>query len=221
MRQDLCSVRFIWKLCHNMLTRSRNTVIQFLLDPCAEVETRGPVVYFYFDGNQRDVLKAEDFIRSCVKQLLRRLYRPDLEPSEDIRMAVVRLFKVGVQPPTYDEIVQSLLIPLIRQFQNLTIAVDGLDVCAREEYSRALETLYAIREVSPIKLFVSGRRELEITRRLPGAMHIQITSDEIGQDMALFVVHRINTRMRDKRLSDNEEMVQCMKETLVEKAKGM
>lgn len=179
------------------------------------------MVHFYFDGNQRDVLKAEDLMRSCVKQLLRHLYRPDSSLSEVIRLAVIRFFKLGAQPPTYEEIVQSLLIPLIRHFENLTVAVDGLDVCAREEYSRALETLNEIRGVSSVKILVSGRRELEIARCLPGAIHIQITSDEIGPDMALFVVDRINSRMRHKRLSDNQKMVHHMKETLIKKAMGM
>lgn len=202
-------------------TIDSNTVIRYLLDLSTERKKCGPVMHFYFDGNQRDVLKAEDLMRSCIKQLLRHLYQTDLSPSEVIRLAAVRLFKIGAQRPTYDEIVHSLLIPLIRQFQNLTIAVDGLDVCSREECSRALETLNEIREVSSVKIFVSGRGELEIARRLPKSFHVRMTSDGIGSDIALFVIHSINVRMRDKRLSDNRKTIQCMKQALIERATGM
>ena len=200
----------------------RNTIIQVLLDHHDKQSSRGFVAHVYFDSEKRDSLKATDLFRSYVKQFLRHLYTRRQKPPRAVILALRRMFGSRVTNPSCSEILRELLLPLISEVEGTVLVVDGLDLCARDEYLDALVCFASILEKTSAKVVICGRDELDIKSRLPGSIRLEVTAARNKDDIAVYVKHHVKKRsMYDGPISNNPNTVTQIIETLINKANGM
>ncbi|THY79996.1 ankyrin, partial [Aureobasidium pullulans] len=147
--------------------------------------SRGFVAHVYFDSEKRDSLKATDLFRSYVKQFLRHLYTRRQKPPRAVILALRRMFGSRVTNPSCSEILRELLLPLISEVEGTVLVVDGLDLCARDEYLDALVCFASILEKTSAKVVICGRDELDIKSRLPGSIRLEVTAARNKDDIAV------------------------------------
>ncbi|CAC9889979.1 unnamed protein product, partial [Aureobasidium pullulans] len=199
-----------------------NTIIQILLDHHDKQSSRGFVAHVYFDSEKRDSLKATDLFRSYVKQFLRHLYTRRQKPPRAVILALRRMFGSRVTNPSCSEILRELLLPLISEVEGTVLVVDGLDLCARDEYLDALVCFASILEKTSAKVVICGRDELDIKSRLPGSIRLEVTAARNKDDIAVYVKHHVEKRsIYDGPISNNPNTVTQIIETLINKANGM
>ncbi|THZ56907.1 ankyrin [Aureobasidium pullulans] len=199
-----------------------NTIIQILLDNHDKQSSRGFVAHVYFDSEKRDSLKAADLFRSYVKQFLRHLYTRQQKPPRDVVLALRRMFGSRVSNPSCSEVLRELLLPLISEVAGAVLVVDGLDLCARDEYLGALACFASILELTSAKVVICGRDELDIKNRLPGSIRLEVLAARNQDDIAVYVKHHVEKRsIYDGPISNNSNTVTQIIETLINKANGM
>ncbi|THY95631.1 ankyrin [Aureobasidium pullulans] len=199
-----------------------NTIIQVLLDHHDKQSSRGFVAHVYFDSEKRDSLKATDLFRSYVKQFLRHLYTRRQKPPRAVILALRRMFGSRVTNSSCSEILRELLLPLISEVEGTVLVVDGLDLCARDEYLDALVCFASILEKTSAKVVICGRDELDIKSRLSGSIRLEVTAARNKDDIAVYVKHHVEKRsMYDGPISNNPNTVTQIIETLINKANGM
>ncbi|THW87027.1 ankyrin [Aureobasidium pullulans] len=199
-----------------------NTIIQVLLDHHDKQSSRDFVAHVYFDSEKRDSLKATDLFRSYVKQFLRHLYTRRQKPPRAVILALRRMFGSRVTNPSCSEILRELLLPLISEVEGTVLVVDGLDLCARDEYLDALVCFASILEKTSAKVVICGRDELDIKSRLPGSIRLEVTAARNQDDIAVYVKHHVKKRsIFDGPISNNSNTVTQIIETLINKANGM
>ncbi|THY48561.1 ankyrin [Aureobasidium pullulans] len=184
--------------------------------------SRGFVAHVYFDSEKRDSLKATDLFRSYVKQFLRHLYTRRQKPPKDVILALRRMFGSRVSDPSCSEVLRELLLPLISEAAGTVLVVDGLDLCARDEYLVALACFASILELTSAKVVICGRDELDIKSRLPGSTRLEVSAARNQDDIAVYVKHHVEKRsIYDGPISNNSNTVTQIIETLINKANGM
>ncbi|KAL2025831.1 hypothetical protein VTO58DRAFT_103014 [Aureobasidium pullulans] len=199
-----------------------NTIIQILLDNHDKQSSRGFVAHVYFDSEKRDSLKATDLFRSYVKQFLRHLYTRQQKPPRDVVLALRRMFGSRVSNPSCSEVLRELLLPLISEVAGTVLVVDGLDLCARDEYLGALACFASILELTSAKVVICGRDELDIKSQLPGSTRLEVSAARNQDDIAVYVKHHVEKRsIYDGPISNNSNTVTQIIETLINKANGM
>ncbi|THY19635.1 ankyrin [Aureobasidium pullulans] len=184
--------------------------------------SRGFVAHVYFDSEKRDSLKATDLFRSYVKQFLRHLYTRQQKPPRDVVLALRRMFGSRVSNPSCSEVLRELLLPLISEVAGTVLVVDGLDLCARDEYLGALACFASILELTSAKVIICGRDELDIKSRLPGSTRLEVSAARNQDDIAVYVKHHVEKRsIYDGPISNNSNTVTQIIKTLINKANGM
>ena len=180
----------------------------------------GPVLHFYFDGNEQNYLTANNLFRSLTKQLV--AYLPN-EPFE-LEASIKALYGPDSAPPSHEEMVTIVLLPLLKLFPNPFMLVDGLNESGARDSTAILEgfcSILAEPECSA-RVFISGRDELNVTERIPGAVRVWIDSSKNEADIERVTQYQIDRCMRTCRtISDNPETVKLIETTLIAKAKGM
>lgn len=132
------------------------------------------------------------------------------------------MFGSRVTNPSCSEILRELLLPLISEVEGTVLVVDGLDLCARDEYLDALVCFASILEKTSAKVVICGRDELDIKSRLPGSIRLEVTAARNKDDIAVYVKHHVEKRsMYDGPISNNPNTVTQIIETLINKANGM
>ncbi|KAH0368016.1 phospholipase, patatin family protein, partial [Aureobasidium melanogenum] len=182
-----------------------NTAVQTLLDRNGQQRFEVPIAHFYFDPNEHDTLTTDALLRSYVKQFLRYVYKTQKKLS--VTSGVIR---------------QKLLKPLIEGFESSFLVVDGLDLCSPQEYKIALDCFSSLLQETSVKVIICGRHELDVARRFPGSVRLEITHEKVADDVALFVDRYMEESTLTKRpLSDNASTMARVKEELIEQAKEM
>ncbi|THW17766.1 ankyrin, partial [Aureobasidium pullulans] len=132
------------------------------------------------------------------------------------------MFGSRVTNSSCSEILRELLLPLISEVEGTVLVVDGLDLCARDEYLDALVCFASILEKTSAKVVICGRDELDIKSRLPGSIRLEVTAARNKDDIAVYVKHHVEKRsMYDGPISNNPNTVTQIIETLINKANGM
>jgi hypothetical protein len=179
-------------------------------------------VHFYFDSNQHDTLTTNALLRSYVKQFLRHLYGTHSKPPRQIVNTIKRMFGSPTHPIDHTELVSKILKPLIQRFKGSFLVVDGLDLCSPQEYKTALDCFSSLLQETSVKIIICGRDELNVARRLPGSMRLEVTRARTEDDLALFVEQHIEERnTKDGPISNDTDTLARIRNTLVGQAEGM
>lgn len=198
----------------------RSTVIEMLLK---ESQQERLVAHFFYSHSQKLRLEAVDLFKSYIKQIIAHFDRTEESWSADLTSSLRRCFGRGASAPTFDEIANRLFVPLTRRVPNPIFVVDGLDECPSAEVQKVLKVFRTILSQRGMRVFISGRESLDIMQSIPGSLTIHISSDvvEVLEDIQQFVEWRVEEKTYERQLTENENLLQSLKTTLVDKADRM
>jgi hypothetical protein len=123
--------------------------------------------------------------------------------------------------PSIQELINEILIPLYKLAKCVTFLVDGLDECSRQETLDILMGFRQLLKFPSCRVFISCREEVNVLRGVPGSVRIWITREHTKADMGVFLDKEIDMRQYDRPISDNQVVLDHIKQELLSKADGM
>lgn len=123
--------------------------------------------------------------------------------------------------PDIQELINEIIIPLYELAKGVTFLLDGLDECSRQETLNVLMGFRQLLKFSSCRVFISCREEVNVLRGVPGSVRIWITREHTKADMEIFLNKEIETRQYDRPISDNQAVLDHIKQELLSKADGM
>jgi hypothetical protein len=180
-----------------------------------------PVLYYFFNHSFRRQLTARSLFESYTKQLLYHLGSIGKCCPLDVILRLAEFYGPKQRPPSLDEVVDELLIPLLAIVSESTLIVDGVDECSQKEVQKLLTVFRRILADCSCRIFISCREDVDIAQRVPGAVRLRITPENTKADIELFIDHKIESMQRDRRISENEDMLIYIKQQLLNKADCM
>jgi hypothetical protein len=137
-------------------------------------------------------------------------------------MAIKRMFGSYTNQNDLTELVEVLLKPLIEEFKNSFLVVDGLDLCAPQECRIALGCFSILLRDTSVRVIICGRDELDVTMRLPGSVELKVTKEKTASDLALFIKGYIEERNTNEGpISNDGSTLARIRDTLIDQAEGM
>lgn len=109
-------------------------------------------------------------------------------------------------------------LPLItRQFSKIIVVIDALDECAnRRDF---LQSIKWLRNLEKVNLLVTSRDELDIKLEFEGLPSLMISSNNIANDIELYIINEIERQPKLRRLKETmKSEIIC---SLVRQADGM
>ena len=141
-------------------------------------------------------------------------------PSQIVSF-VKRFFGLKRRCPNFGEIVHEIFLPLSKLLPNTIYFVDGLDECEPEEVRKILKTFQEIVWQHGPKVFISGREALDVTNSIGDCIAIVISDEGNREDIRRFIEWRIEEKMRERQLTEDESVLQAIKRELTDKADRM
>jgi hypothetical protein len=209
--------------CHTLVIRIftllRSTVVQHIIQ--ASQKTGDLVAHFFYSHSNKFRLKAAHLFRSYIKQILGYLHLIGKPCPLGIISYVKRFYGPERYPPSFDEIIGEIFVPLSELLPNATYVVDGLDECELEEVRKVLKTFQKMMSQHGPRVFISGREGLDVTNAVPGSTAIRISNEDHKEDIRRFIDWRIEEKMRERQLTEKESVLQEIKSKLNERADRM
>jgi hypothetical protein len=184
-------------------------------------KTGKPVLYYFFDHSLRRHLTARSLFESYTKQLLFYLESIGKSCPHIVIRRIVEFYGPKKRPPSLDEVVDELLIPLVTIETECIFIVDGLDECSTKETQRVSKVLKKLLATASHRVMVACREEVDIIRRIPGSARIRITPEKSKADMKLFIGCKLEDMQSSHRISETKDMLTHIEQELMKKADRM
>lgn len=193
-----------------------------MIDAVTKAQHTGrPVLYYFFNHSFRRHLTARALFESYTKQLLYYLGSIGKCCPPDVIVRLAEFYGPKKRPPSLDEVVDDLVIPLLAIASESTFIVDGVDECGQKEVQKVLTIFRRVLADCSCRIFISCREEVDIAQRIPGSVRIRITPENTKADIELFIDRKIESMQHDRRISDSEDMLIYIKQQLLQKADRM
>ncbi|KAH7311613.1 hypothetical protein B0I35DRAFT_514361 [Stachybotrys elegans] len=168
-------------------------VITHLLD---EIDERERLVYLFVRQDEPASQKAENILRSLLKQIL--------DPNSLTHDIVLRLERLRKDGCPFLEECRALLQEQAKLFRSLYMILDGVDECDQTDRSEIWAALNSIIELYPcLKIFVAGRESLsqELRRYFPNLQRISMGNAKAGNDVDIIIKSELFRRVQSGQLS--------------------
>ncbi|KAL8732257.1 MAG: hypothetical protein Q9166_002829 [cf. Caloplaca sp. 2 TL-2023] len=176
------------------------------------------LAYFYCD--YKDSKKQEPSKLLCT--LLSQLARQHKTVFQRLQSFAQERFKENpASVPTHDELRSNFSTFLEGAFKQIIIVIDAIDESTKRECMISdLKTF--LKQCSFIKILVSSREELDITKAFKPFPHVKINQSDVAGDIESFVKAEVAARIREKELTIRRpELQQTICEKLVGRSEGM
>jgi hypothetical protein len=180
-----------------------------------------PVLYYFFNHSYRDHLTARSLFESYAKQLLYYMESNGKSCPNIVIRQIFDFYGPKKRPPSLDEVVNELFIPLLAIETECIFIVDGLDECSTKQTQEVIRTIKKLLGNPLRRAIIACREEVDITRRIPGSVRIRITPEKSKADMKLFIECKLEDMQSSRRISENEEMLIYIEQELMKKADRM
>jgi hypothetical protein len=184
-------------------------------------KTSTPVLYHFFDHSFRGHLTARALFESYTKQLLCHLESTGQDCPSVIIRRIMDFYGPKRRPPSLDEVVNDLIVPLLAVAKNSILIVDGLDECSADEARDVLAVFKRLITLSSIRIFIACREDIDITRVIQDTVCLRISPKNTKKDLELFIDHQLEMMQSYRRISDSEDMLAHIKEELRKRADRM
>ena len=124
-------------------------------------------------------------------------------------------------PPSLDEVIDEIFLPLSTLLPSTTYVVDGLDECEPEQVQKILKTFQKMGSQRGPRIFISGREALDVASSIPGSNMIRILEEYHKEDIRKFINWKIKEKMRERKLTEDARVLQDIKSKLNERADRM
>lgn len=187
------------------------------------------IVYFYCETGQRDMLRGVDLLASYIKQLIVFLDRIGKPWPEQVYDGIVKFFGDKHSEPDFNDL-DDIFSILFKHMMKATYIIDGLDEFDKREVEMVL---HMVRRLFGTKSETHGSRilifsrdqvapKLDVSRSVPGTIHLSISPNNNKNDIQQF----IETRIQEKtdychELIQDPSLMRETKEKLLKGASGM
>ncbi|KAG9662106.1 ankyrin, partial [Aureobasidium melanogenum] len=97
-----------------------------------------------------------------------------------------------------------------------------VSVAIKRMFGAALNCFSILLQETPVKIIICGRDELDVARRFPGSVHLEVTRAKAIGDVALFVKQSIEKRNTyDGPISNDTSTIARIRDTLIDQAGEM
>jgi hypothetical protein len=202
----------------------RSTVVQHLIQE--SLKAGDLVAHFFFSHSNKTRLEATHLFQSYIKQILGYLYMTRNPCPSRIVSYVKQFYGYKRYPPSFDEVVDEIFLPLSALLPSTTYVVDGLDECEPEQIREILKTFQKMGSRRGPRIFISGREALDVASSIPGS-NVICMSEEYHkeeyhkEDIRKFINWKIKEKMRERKLTENKRVLQDIKSKLNERADRM
>lgn len=181
------------------------------------------VAHFFYNHSSKSRLKAAHLFSSYIKQMLGFIEMIGRVCPQGVVDAVKRFYAPKTCHPSFAEIIDSIFLPLAkfltRHVPGATYIVDGLDECELVERQLVLSTFREMmHQPDPQRILVSGREDLHVTNFIEGSTTLRISNDDNKEDIREFIEWRLQTKMRERHLTESECVLRDIKSKLNERA---
>ena len=197
----------------------RSTVVQHLIQE--SLKTGDLVAHFFFSHSNKTRLEATHLFQSYIKQILGYLYMTRNPCPSRIVSYVKQFYSYKRYPPSFNEVIDEIFLPLSALLPSTTYVVDGLDECEPEQVREILKTFQRMGSWRGPRIFISGREALDVASSIPGSNTIRISEEHHKEDIRKFINWKIEEKMRERKLTDDERVLQDIKNKLNERADRM
>ncbi len=179
------------------------------------------IAYFYCDRNDERRREPDSILRSFIKQLSissdgERLEEPLVRTYDDIK-------RRGFHTDRLNETdANGLLVQLIHRSPRAVLILDALDECPEQVRETIMETFFFLIESSErVKIFISSRRDGDITYRLKNEFQIGVEETDNESDIGSFISDKIEQDGKKRRKPIREELRKDIIRILNEQSRGM
>jgi hypothetical protein len=180
-----------------------------------------PVLHYFFNHSFQRHLTARALIESYIKQLLYHLESIKQSCSTAIIIQILDFYGPKKHPPSVEELMDDILVPLLAIVNDPIFILDGLDECNSSEIQKTLAAFKKILATSSSHVLIACREEIDITTKIQGSIRIRITPENVKADMDLFIEENLKNMQSHRRISDTEGMLAHIKKELLKKADRM
>lgn len=185
------------------------------------------VAHFFYSHSNKSQIRAEHLFRSYIKQIIGFLDTIGKSCPRGVVGFVKRFYgPKQPHPPSFGEVIDKVFVPLCEFLTELlpsvTYIVDGLDECEMGEERKVLSTFQKIvSHHAPPRIFISGREGLNVPNFIQGSATIRVSNEDSKGDIYRFIEWRINEKMQERQLTEDENVLQDVKSKLNERADRM
>lgn len=193
-----------------------SSVIEYLKDQVKSEDVG--LAYFYCDYKESN--KQEPSKVLCT--LLAQLARQHKTVFQRLQSFVQERCKENpASIPTHDELRSNFSTFLEGSFKQIVLVVDAIDESTKREC--IISDLKTFSKHCPfIKILVSSREELDITKAFKSFPNVKITQSDVAEDIESFVKAEVEARIRDKELTIRRpELQHIICDKLVSRSEGM
>jgi hypothetical protein len=175
---------------------------------------KSALAYFYCDRNRPDTRSAESVLNCITRQLATpTVGGPILFPAVKMhREHKKKAFASG--SPTFEQS-SSILVDILRCYQSSIIIIDALDECDQTRGKLISTLCQIINQATKVKIFISSRRDADITNQLRLIPNISVEATNNREDITSFVTQNIQP------LPIGQELRDEICHTLVERSEGV
>lgn len=165
---------------------------------------------------------AVSLFESMAKQLLAALLCSDTPGTFKIFKALETAYGNSISRPTISQVVTELVIPLCTRLPDVTLLIDGIDECRREEANLVWQWLGKLLKEIPARVLITSEDQTDVPRRLKGFDFSRIRVDQQNQkDLDMCIDEHIARKSGPGQLYCEKLVREGIKTKLREKAKGM
>ena len=197
----------------------RSTAVQHLVQE--SLKSSDLVAHFFYSHSNKARLEAAHLFESYIKQILGYLHITRHPCPSRIVSCVKQFYGYKRYPPSFDEVIDEIFLPLCALLPSATYVVDGLDECEPEQVREILKTFQKMGSRRGPRIFISGREALDVASSVPGSNMIRILEEYHREDIRKFINWKIEEKMRERKLTENKSVLQDIKSKLNERADRM
>lgn len=181
------------------------------------------MAHFFYNHSSKFRLKAIHLFKSYIKQMFSFLEKTRHVCSRELACAVERFYGLNRCYPSFDEVTERIFM-LLGEFLNqytpsATFIVDSLDKCESAERRLVLDTFRKImQQRNAQRILVSGREDLYVISFVKDSITFCILKKDNEEDIWEFIEWKIEIKLRERHLTENEYVLRDIKRKLNERA---
>jgi len=195
----------------------RTTIVEECL--ASNQRKKPSVVLIYFLGHPDRSVMA--MFRSLIKQLIAALIAQSRPIEADIRDSLEDAFGEDNRRPEIDQVVNEILRPLLKSFDDVTVLLDGIDECEQHEQNLMWMWLKLILTTASLRLLISCQDDVDVGLQFQGIDRIRMDLNLNGDDINIYIEEQIAQHSQPGQLMEDKDFRLVVKDILKSTAKGM
>lgn len=194
-------------------------MVQYLLhEPCG---SDLPVFHFFYNQSYKSRVRAIDLFESYAKQMISYFEIRKMNYTPQVKSRIKKYYGPRGQRPSLDDLLDYVIFPLSGSLSSAIFILDGLDECETSDLHSVFKALRRLIQSGMHRVFISGREVLDVRNSIDGSVELPISSSDTVDDIRRFIDWKIAEKMRERPLTQDNDLLNEVKHRLNDKADRM